>query len=493
MSSKLASELATHILLFLLIFGMSATVNSKNLRTQLRNEYAVLVGVAMQFIIMPFLGFLAVLFLKPHGLTMAMGVSLLIVTSSPGGSYSNWWCSLFNADLALSVAMTALSTIMSVVLLPANLLFYAWLAYGRDREESIIDSINFGKLFISIGTVIGAIFTGLYTSHTIKSKKFREWANRLGSVSGILLVLFSAIFGSTRGDEDGKNVTAWSQPPAFYVATIVPCLFGLAIANLIASMLAKLKKPEVVTLSVECCYQNVGIATSAAVSLFDDPTEISQALAVPLVYGLVEAVVLGLYCMVAWKLDWTKAPKDEALCTVLCISYETECDKAHNVDPESDAQIVTRAESNNGKSNIVVDQGIGVGNSVTNANEDQGSYQFETNSSQEDKMFNGEKHPDRVRSDTQSTGDMSSSEIFTVNCSDSPNTSLSVSENRSDHSLVNRNQLEQPHLPISPRLSSVPESPCIRNRLLPNWLTGRDSVRKGATIGDDAQTLSTHT
>ena len=46
---------------------------------------------------------------------------LQVVVSYPGGAYSNWWCSLFNADLMLSVASTALSTLLSAALLPLNL------------------------------------------------------------------------------------------------------------------------------------------------------------------------------------------------------------------------------------------------------------------------------------------------------------------------------------------------------------------------------------
>jgi len=65
------------------------------------------------------LGFAVV---KVMQLPAAQGITLIVVTSSPGGSYSNWWCSLFNASLALSVTMTAISTILSVVMLPANLL-----------------------------------------------------------------------------------------------------------------------------------------------------------------------------------------------------------------------------------------------------------------------------------------------------------------------------------------------------------------------------------
>ena len=58
------------------------------------------------------------------------GITLIATTCSPGGAYSNWWCSLFNADLALSIAMTAVSTFVSVGFLPLNILIYVSAAYG---------------------------------------------------------------------------------------------------------------------------------------------------------------------------------------------------------------------------------------------------------------------------------------------------------------------------------------------------------------------------
>lgn len=48
----------------------------------------------------------------------------------------------------------------------------------------------------------------------------------------------------------------------------------------------------------------------------------SAALAVPLFYGIVEAVVLGIYCIWAWKKGWTFAPKDDPFCKVILHSYQ---------------------------------------------------------------------------------------------------------------------------------------------------------------------------
>jgi predicted Na+-dependent transporter len=102
----LAGAVMSNVFLFFLIFGLSATVETKSLRQHfLHNKRAIATGMGMQFLIMPLLGYLAVTVCGPYGLTEAMGITLLVLTSSPGGSYSNWWCSLFNADLALSVAV----------------------------------------------------------------------------------------------------------------------------------------------------------------------------------------------------------------------------------------------------------------------------------------------------------------------------------------------------------------------------------------------------
>ena len=60
--------------------------------------------------------------------------------------------------------------------------------------------------------------------------------------------------------------------------------------------------------------------------MFDNPVERGQALCVPLFYGTMEAVVLGVYCITAWKLGWTKAPRDEHFCVMLATTYEVKDD-----------------------------------------------------------------------------------------------------------------------------------------------------------------------
>ena len=93
----LFEEITGKVLLFGLVFGMSATVDIDNLKSQIGNKSAILVGCGLQFLFLPFVGFLIV---KTVGLDHAMAVTLLVLTSSPGGSYSNWWCSLVSKSIS---------------------------------------------------------------------------------------------------------------------------------------------------------------------------------------------------------------------------------------------------------------------------------------------------------------------------------------------------------------------------------------------------------
>jgi predicted Na+-dependent transporter len=85
---------------------------------------------------------------------------------------------LFNADLALSVTMTTLSTILAILTLPVNLIIYTSLAY----EADITQQLDWASLFTALAVVISAVCLGLYASYRSSSLHFNVIANR---VSGI--------------------------------------------------------------------------------------------------------------------------------------------------------------------------------------------------------------------------------------------------------------------------------------------------------------------
>jgi len=328
-------EITGNFLLFALVFGMSATVDTECMKQQVKNKKAILLGIFCQFILLPFIGFATVNILK---LDASIGITLLVVTSSPGGSYSNWWCSLFNADLALSVTMTAISTILSVIALPINLLLYAKFSYDAD----VTSDLDWISVFFALGVVISAITMGIYMSYQCHSYKFNMMANKVGNLAGFALIIFSATVTNT-GDADSK---IWSRHWTFYVATMIPCILGLTIASILASLL-NLRKPERMTVAVECCYQNVGIATSLALTMFKG-NDLNNAMGVPFFYGLCEAFFVGTYCIVCWKAGWSKAPADASIWNILYVSYEVLEVEMRDIDEIE----VSMSESTDGSGSI---------------------------------------------------------------------------------------------------------------------------------------------
>lgn len=209
-------------------------------------------------------------------------------------------------------------------MLPLNLIFYSRYSYNDD----VIAALDWASLFVALGIVIGAIALGLICSAKIHSHKFNNYANKVGNLAGIALVVFSATMSNQGKDGDNK---IWNRDWQFYVGVAFPCVAGLFLSN-VATTVFRLKKPERVTVSIECCYQNVGIATSVALTMFPNREDLAQAMGVPLYYGLVEAAILALYCLVAWKCNWTKAPSNAPICHMIGMSYEVYKAEKHELE-----------------------------------------------------------------------------------------------------------------------------------------------------------------
>eukprot|EP01043_Picozoa_sp_COSAG02_P058308 COSAG02_NODE_7234_length_3104_cov_16.569384_3_plen_457_part_00 len=279
----------TNMLLFLLFLGLAATVDVREFRGKFKAPRPIIAGMCCQFGIVPALGYLSTQLFE---LDAVLGVTLLILCSSPGGSYSNWWCSIGNADLALSVAMTTVSTLVSVIMLPVNTLIYIQMAYGSEVP------LGWFSLMTTLVIAICAIGSGLYCGSKRPDKK--DFFNTVGQVSGVAMIAISTIFSS-------RNDPIWNRDRTFYMATALPCVGALTL-SLLFTLCLNFKKAESVAVVIETAYQNVGLATSIAVGTFDDDATASVALGVPLFYGVLEAGLIALWCLAAHCLGWSYAP-----------------------------------------------------------------------------------------------------------------------------------------------------------------------------------------
>jgi predicted Na+-dependent transporter len=82
---------------------------------------------------------------------------------------------MFNADLALSVTMTAISTLLSTIMLPLNLCIYSKYSY----DDDVLAVLDWVALFSSLVVVIGAIGLGIFCSAKVHSHRFNVIANKV--------------------------------------------------------------------------------------------------------------------------------------------------------------------------------------------------------------------------------------------------------------------------------------------------------------------------
>lgn len=304
---KVLFALAAQALLFLVLAGLSGSVDTGVLRQRFRARKSIIFGVACQFLILPFLGFSSA---KAFDLDPVYGIMLITVTSSPGGAFSNWWCSTCNADLALSIAMTTCSTILSCGLTPLNMLFYSYCAYG---EHVSVDFLNLVQPVI-IGAV--AILMGLMLSHCFP--KLRWIWNLIGNICGVLLIVLNATVSS-------RTDPVWDKEANFYASVAMPCTCSLLVALILAKVSRQVPAPEAVAIAVEVCFQNTGLAMAIAISSFPE-RDASRAAGVPLFYAALQVLVLPIFLLVAWRLDMTYASKNEPIWRVIFLNHQPALD-----------------------------------------------------------------------------------------------------------------------------------------------------------------------
>ncbi|CAJ1355618.1 unnamed protein product [Effrenium voratum] len=328
MPDALLAALA-QFLLFLLLVGLSGSVDAAVVKQRFHGKCGIILGLCCQFVILPFLGFCAS---KAFNLEPIFGVMLITVTSSPGGAYSNWWCSLFNADLALSIAMTSCSTFLSCALTPLNLYLYSYFAYSANLK------IEWWSFLQPVLVAAAAIGCGLALSFL--APKARRPCGLVGNIAGVLLIVFNAAVSS-------RDDPIWDKDAKFYGAVALPCICSVVLAFCITKVSGRVSAPEAVAIAIETCYQNTGLALTIALSSFE-PRDASRASGVPLFYSLVQVIVMPVFLLFAWKTGMTYAPANDSFHRVLFGCHQP-VSKVEETQPDdgigrsvSDAVIVVR-------------------------------------------------------------------------------------------------------------------------------------------------------
>ncbi|QKY70078.1 bile acid:sodium symporter family protein [Lentibacillus sp. CBA3610] len=252
--------IAPHVslLLGIIMFGMGLTLTLDDFKGVLKAPVSVLVAVAAQYTIMPLIAFgLAVLFQLPP--EIAAGV--ILVGCCPGGTASNVMTFLAKGNTALSVSVTAVSTILAPILTPALTLLFAsqWLPVSAaDMFMSIVQ-------IVLIPIVLGIVIRLLFSKQVEKSIA----ALPLVSVVGIVGVA-AAVVAVNEGDILTSGLL-------IFTVVILHNVIGLVIGYLMAKLF-RFNFSDQKAVSIEVGMQNSGLGSTLALAHFSPIAAVPSAL-----------------------------------------------------------------------------------------------------------------------------------------------------------------------------------------------------------------------
>jgi BASS family bile acid:Na+ symporter len=239
---------AINPMLGVIMFGMGLTLSPKDFRIVLSRPKDILLGCMAQFTVMPLLAWtLARLFALPDEL--ALGV--ILVGCCPGGTASNVITYLAKGDLALSVGMTATSTLLAPVMTP----LLVWLLAG-----TMVDVDTMGMLMSIVYVIIAPIIAGLLCQRFLPSLT-RSVVPYLPAFSSVVIALVVGIIVS----HNASRLLVGGM--LVILVVMLHNVLGLTIGFLIGRLL-KLERAKCVAVSIEVGMQNSGLASSLAVLHF---------------------------------------------------------------------------------------------------------------------------------------------------------------------------------------------------------------------------------
>ena len=231
-------------LLGIVMFGMGMTLKLSDFKVVFTKPKAVITGILSQFIIMPLLAFLLV---KIFNLDPALAVGVILVGSCPGGTSSNVMTYLAKGDVALSVGMTACTTILAPVVTPALVLLLGGETINVSYMSMLMSIVQVVLVPIVLGFVINHFF-----------EKFAQACAKvlpLVSVIAICLIIMAVVAANA-----AKIMTVgW----LIVVVVMLHNLCGYALGYGVGKLMG-LSRDQMRTLSIEVGMQNSGLATSLA-------------------------------------------------------------------------------------------------------------------------------------------------------------------------------------------------------------------------------------
>ena len=244
------------IALALIMLGLGLGLTVKDFKRVLTTPKDFLVGIVCQLILLPIIGYLIILVLR---LPTEIALGLMIIASAPGGVTSNVLTKFANGDVALSISLTAVGSLISIISVPFIIFTSADLLNVTEMSKDITMTGIAIKmaLVVTVPVIFGMIIRSFADNFISSNLKM------INKITGLLfIIVFIAVWV-----EERENIFSYlaQAGTAVLALNIIMMILAFYIAKFFASGI-----PQKKCISLECGLQNGTLAVFVATQIFDN-------------------------------------------------------------------------------------------------------------------------------------------------------------------------------------------------------------------------------
>ena len=250
--------LLLNLALALIMYGVALDLKWDDFRYLIKNPKGFLLGIFSQFLLLPFLTWVLISLIQPPP-SVALG--MFLVAACPGGNVSNFLTSLARGNTALSVSLTAFSSVLSIFSTPLN--FALWAGFYEPTSLLLREiSLDITDVFFTVAVILGIpLILGILTR-----QQFSTFADR---ASRILKPLSIFIFAAFVGLAFAGNFDIFIQYISLIFLWVLAHNFIALSAGFLTGKLGGLPISDVKTLTIETGIQNSGLGLVLIFTYFE--------------------------------------------------------------------------------------------------------------------------------------------------------------------------------------------------------------------------------
>ena len=240
--------------LALIMLGLGASLTVKDFTRVFQNPKEFFVGLICQLIVLPIVGYLLIIILKTP-VELALGV--MLIAAAPGGVTSNVLTKFADGDVALSISLTAFTSLISIVSVP-YIIFLSIDLFDITYVEKEVSMLGISlKMFfvVTVPVIIGMIIRKLFSDLIDNNMRIIEKIS-----VGLFLIVFIAIYIQ---EWDSIIMFITKAGTIALILNIAMMVIGFYVAKFFASGIAQQK-----CISLECGLQNGTLAVFVGTQLF---------------------------------------------------------------------------------------------------------------------------------------------------------------------------------------------------------------------------------